>query len=65
MTHPEHTDQFGILNVPHPHVFHRTLRTSPHQLLRSTYLFFFQMSKFPEWILGRNDGQGPRLATAL
>jgi pimeloyl-ACP methyl ester carboxylesterase len=58
MTHPERIDRLGILNVPHPRVFRRTLRTSPRQLLRSLYALFFQLPRLPEWLLGRNDGQG-------
>lgn len=58
MTHPERIDRLGILNVPHPTVFWRTLCTSPRQLLRSLYVFFFQLPGIPEWLLGRNDGQG-------
>ena len=58
MTHPERIGRLGILNVPHPHVFRRTLRTSPRQLLRSLYALFFQLPRLPEWLLGRNDGQG-------
>nr|WP_279321420.1 alpha/beta hydrolase [Salinibacter altiplanensis] len=61
--HPERLRRLAILNVPHPHVFRKTLRTSPTQLLRSTYALFFQVPGVPEWLLGRNDGQG--LATML
>jgi pimeloyl-ACP methyl ester carboxylesterase len=58
MTRPERVRRLGILNVPHPHVFRRTLRTNPAQLLRSTYALFFQLPRLPEWLLGRDDGQG-------
>jgi len=58
MTRPERVRRLGILNVPHPRVFWRTLRTSPSQLLRSTYALFFQLPWLPEWLLDRNDGQG-------
>ncbi|WP_263784501.1 alpha/beta fold hydrolase [Salinibacter grassmerensis] len=60
---PERLRRLAVLNVPHPHVFRETLRTSPAQLLRSTYALFFQVPGLPEWLLGRNDGQG--LATML
>ncbi len=60
MTHPDRIDRLGILNVPHPYVFQRTLRTSPRQLLRSAYVFFFQVPGLPEWVLGRKDGHGLR-----
>ncbi len=58
MTHPERLGHLGILNVPHPRVFRRTLRTSPSQFLRSLYALFFQIPRLPEWLLGRNDGHG-------
>jgi len=58
MMHPERIRRLGICNVPHPQVFRRTLRTSPSQLLRSLYVFFFQIPALPEWLLGRNDGEG-------
>jgi pimeloyl-ACP methyl ester carboxylesterase len=58
MTRPGRVRRLGILNVPHPRVFRRTLRTNPAQILRSVYALFFQLPALPEWLLGRNDGQG-------
>jgi pimeloyl-ACP methyl ester carboxylesterase len=58
MTRPDRVRRLGILNVPHPRVFRQTLRTNPTQLLRSVYALFFQLPALPEWLLGRNDGQG-------
>ena len=57
-TYPECLRRLAILNVPHPHVFRTTLRSNPAQLLRSAYALFFQVPALPEWLLGRNDGQG-------
>lgn len=54
---PERLRRLAVLNVPHPHVFRETLRSSLSQLLRSTYALFFQLPAVPEWLLGRNDGQ--------
>lgn len=54
--HPERLRRLAVLNVPHPHVFRETLRSSPTQLLRSTYALFFQLPVVPEWLLGRDDG---------
>lgn len=45
-----------IMNVPHPAVFGQRLFRS-RQLLRSWYVFFFQIPGLPEWLLGR---QGAR-----
>ncbi|MEY7848141.1 alpha/beta fold hydrolase [Natrarchaeobius sp. A-rgal3] len=52
---PSIVDRLGILNVPHPTVYRDTLRSSPRQLVRSWYVWFYQLPKIPEWILGRND----------
>ena len=57
LAHPERLRRLAVLNVPHPHVFRETLRSSPGQLLRSTYALFFQLPVLPEWLLGCNDAQ--------
>ncbi|MEZ3142665.1 alpha/beta fold hydrolase [Halobaculum sp. MBLA0143] len=53
---PSLVDRLGIVNVPHPTVFGRTLRSNPRQILRSTYAFGMQLPRLPEWALSRNDG---------
>lgn len=45
---PELVDRLVIINVPHPQVFQRHLRTNLGQLLRSWYVFFFQLPWLPE-----------------
>ena len=45
-----------ILNLPHPACFARELR-KPHQLLKSWYIYFFQLPWLPELLLGRNKGR--------
>lgn len=45
---PSVVDRLGILNVPHPAVFRRHLTSNPRQLLRSWYVFFFQLPGLPE-----------------
>ena len=40
-------ERLVIMNVPHPAVMRRALRT-PRQLLRSWYVFFFQIPRLPE-----------------
>ncbi|MDS0259395.1 alpha/beta hydrolase [Haloarcula sp. S1CR25-12] len=52
---PSIVDRLGILNVPHPTVYRETLRYSPQQIARSWYVWFYQIPKLPEWLLGRND----------
>jgi pimeloyl-ACP methyl ester carboxylesterase len=41
-------DGLVIMNVPHPAVFRRVLRSSPRQWLRSWYVLFFQIARLPE-----------------
>jgi pimeloyl-ACP methyl ester carboxylesterase len=43
-----------IMNVPHPALAQKGLRTG-RQLAKSWYIFFFQLPSIPEWMLGRND----------
>ncbi|WP_066416195.1 alpha/beta fold hydrolase [Halorubrum aethiopicum] len=52
---PAVVDRLGILNVPHPTVYRETLRSSLRQVLRSWYVWFYQLPALPEWALGRND----------
>ncbi|MFC5280083.1 alpha/beta fold hydrolase [Halorubrum rubrum] len=52
---PSVVDRLGILNVPHPTVYRETLRSSLRQILRSWYVWFYQLPALPEWALGRND----------
>jgi len=54
MRHPDRLTRLGILNVPHPERFWRSLR-SFRQLRRSWYIFFFQLPWLPEYILTKND----------
>lgn len=54
LKHPERLEKLAILNVPHPAVFARTLKTKPMQMLRSTYAMFFQLPLIPEALWGLN-----------
>ena len=49
LNRPERVDRIAVLNVPHLAVFHRALRRSPAQWLRSWYILFFQLPWLPEW----------------
>ena len=51
MNYPELTDQLAILNCPHPSIFLQTLKKNPSQVLKSWYMFFFQIPKVPEMLL--------------
>lgn len=59
--HPQRVARLVILNVPHPSVMTRYLRTRPRQMLRSWYMFFFQIPSLPEAIFSaRNFWLGTR-----
>lgn len=45
---PERVKKLAILNVPHPAVFLRTVRSNPRQMIRSWYMAFFQLPNVPE-----------------
>jgi len=44
--------QFIILNVPHPSVLLKAIKSNPHQIKKSWYIFFFQIPKLPQTIIG-------------
>jgi len=52
MAHPEMTRRLVVMNAPHPARFFEHLRSNPRQLLRSWYMFFFQIPWLPETLLG-------------
>jgi epoxide hydrolase 4 len=57
MRHPELVDRLVILNAPHPAVMARELR-SPGQVLRSSYMGFFQLPVVPERMLSARSFAG-------
>lgn len=56
LKHPEYVWKLAALQVPPPAVWRKnqTLR----QLLKSWYMFFFQIPRLPEWLLSLSDYQG-------
>lgn len=58
MRFPERVEKMAILNVPHPAVLMRTLRTSPRQMLKSWYIGFFQIPGLADWLMSRNNFAG-------
>jgi pimeloyl-ACP methyl ester carboxylesterase len=52
--YPQMLDRLIVLNLPHPARFAEGLRT-PQQLLRSSYMFLFQVPVLPELLLQAND----------
>ncbi|MFB6192544.1 MAG: alpha/beta fold hydrolase [Haloarculaceae archaeon] len=57
---PERVDRAGILNVPHPVVFEEYLSSEPSQLLKSWYMFTFQLPRIAEWAYSAGDWYGVR-----
>lgn len=54
LRHPERVSRLGILNVPHPAAHVQTLMNPLNgQVLRSWYIYFFQIPGLPEWLLSR------------
>jgi len=54
MLYPEHLARLVILNCPHPVEMLRGLRR-PGQLVKSWYMFFFQLPWLPEALMRAND----------
>lgn len=54
--YPDLVERLIVLNLPHPAKFAAGLR-SPQQLLRSSYIFFFQLPLLPELVLQAFDYQ--------
>lgn len=54
--HPQMVEKLIVLNLPHPAKFAEGLRT-PQQLLRSSYIFFFQLPWLPELLFQWSDYQ--------
>ena len=54
-TRPAPVERLVTINVPHPVIFRRFLTRDPRQLLRSWYMYYFQIPKLPEWGFSRND----------
>ncbi len=52
---PEKIERMAILNVPHPSVMLYFLLTRPAQLLKSWYMFFFQIPWVPEMLLSAGN----------
>jgi epoxide hydrolase 4 len=55
LLHPERIAKLAIVNVPHPSVMRRFLNTRPRQMLRSWYIFFFQIPWLPETLFSAFD----------
>lgn len=62
--HPDRVASLTVLSTPHPRAMARSL-VSSRQLLRSSYMAFFQLPRLPEWLLNRHGGERDRLTEYL
>lgn len=53
--HPEIVDRLIVMNAPHLSAFREYIFHHPSQLLKSMYIFFFQVPKLPEFVISLND----------
>ncbi|MBI5365965.1 MAG: alpha/beta hydrolase [Planctomycetes bacterium] len=69
ISRPDCVERLIAMNIPHPALMLRALRTNPRQMLRSWYIAFFQIPWLPEfclrwngyWAIGRAfRGMAPR-----
>src|SRR5690606_39131739 len=58
LTHPKLAEKLVIMNVPHPKVFLRTIRSNTRQLFKSWYTFAIQLPMLPEAMLTRDNAAG-------
>lgn len=57
LKYPQRLNKIAVLNVPHPRVMKRMLRSSWAQLRKSWYIFFFQLPWLPEAFTRANNWQ--------
>lgn len=55
ITQPDCIEKLAVLNCPHPIVFVNNLMMNPRQMLRSWYMFFFQIPGLPELAFRSGD----------
>ena len=55
MSFAERIEKLVIMNVPHPKVMLRHLKTNPQQRRRSRYVFLFQLPFLPEWRMRKDS----------
>jgi pimeloyl-ACP methyl ester carboxylesterase len=56
MNHGDRLKSLTICNVPHPAIMETAFR-NPRQLMRSWYIFFFQLPLLPEWVTSAKNYQ--------
>jgi epoxide hydrolase 4 len=55
LLYPQRIVKLAVLNVPHPSVMRKFLSSRPRQLLRSWYMFFFQLPWLPEALFSASN----------
>jgi pimeloyl-ACP methyl ester carboxylesterase len=58
MLQPSVVERLALVNMPHPVRFQEEIRRNVRQLLKSWYVFAFQIPGLPEWFLERRGGRG-------
>lgn len=53
--HPELVEKFVVMNCPHSRIFKRTISGTWAQLMKSWYMFLFQLPWLPEFLISRRD----------
>lgn len=56
--HPDKVERVAVLNAPHPEFLFQGVLKRPSQLLRSWYVYYFQLPWLPEFGLGAFHGKG-------
>ena len=54
MERPALTRRLVIMNVPHPAIGQERMTRDRRQMRKSWYVLFFQIPRFPEWMLSRS-----------
>lgn len=60
LRHQQQVMNAVTMNVPHPEVFREFLTRKPSQIVKSWYIFFFQLPRIPELLLSADDWRGLR-----
>jgi len=58
LRYPDRVERGVIMNVPHPEVFEEFLPGRPRQLLKSYYMFLYQLPRVPELLLRADSWRG-------
>jgi len=53
LDHSSVVDKLIVLNSPYPSIFAHHLKTNPRQMLKSWYMFFYQIPVIPEMLISR------------